>query len=161
MRQRVVLVVVLAIGLAPAWLVVLLRIFRRNRDLLLRPGLFRSFLKRFNDVTRRMSGSRRSTLGLLTHVGRRSGREYQTSLGVNAYRDGFLVPLTYGPRTDWYRNLMTAGTGTLAWKGQTYQVERPQLVSGREPMRAWPIGSRITLRLAGIHDFVWLRRSSP
>lgn len=134
----------------------LLRMFARRREALIRHTTFRQFLKSYNTITQRISGVRGSTLGLLTHVGRRSGRSYQTSLGVAAYGDGFLVPLTYGARTDWYRNIMTAGGGTLGWQGHTHRVERPEVVSGPEPMRAWPLGSRLMLRLAGVHDFVWL-----
>ncbi len=151
---------VLAVGaVALAWLVLLPRIFRRHRDLLFGLGPFKRFLTAYNNLTRKISGTERSSWGLLTHVGRRSGRVYQTSLGAQPYRDGFLLPLGYGLRTDWYRNLMAAGTGTLAWKGRTYQLERPELISGPEVMRAWPVGSRILLRLAGMHDFVWLRES--
>ncbi|ORB70977.1 hypothetical protein BST45_04470 [Mycobacterium shinjukuense] len=145
--------------MAPIWLTLLLRIFRRNRDQLLRCGTFRTFLKGCNDMTRSISGTRRSSLGLLTHVGRRSGRSYQTSLGTNTFGDGFLVPLTYGASTDWYRNLVAAGVGTLTWKGRSYRVERPEVMSGSTPMRAWPMRSRIMLQLAGIHDFVWLHQS--
>lgn len=137
---------------------VLLRIFGRHREALIRLGPFRRFLRSYNTITRRISGARGSTLGLLTHVGRRSGRSYQTSLGVTRYGDGFLVPLTYGARTDWYRNLLAAGGGTLAWQGNTHRVERPEVVSGPEAMRAWSLASRIVLRLAGVHDFVWLHR---
>jgi hypothetical protein len=67
--------------------------------------------------------------------------------------------LAYGTHTDWYRNLMAAGTCTLAWKGRTYQLERPELISRPEAMWAWPIRDRILLQLAGIHDFVWLHQS--
>ncbi|MFZ1177314.1 MAG: nitroreductase family deazaflavin-dependent oxidoreductase [Mycobacterium sp.] len=151
-----ILVIVLAVL---AWLVLFPRIFRRNRDLLLRVGPFRRFLAAYNHMTRRISGTKRSSWGLLTHVGRRSGRVYQTSLGTNPYRDGFLLPLSYGPHTDWYQNLMAAGVCTLAWKGRTYWLERPELISGPEAMRAWPIGSRVLLTLAGIRDFVWLHQS--
>jgi len=147
------------VGLAFAWLVVLPRVFRRNRDRMLKIGPFKKAMTRYNDITRQISGSERSSWGLLTHVGRRSGRTYQTSLGTCTYGDGFLLPLGYGPHTDWYRNLMAAGTGTLAWKGHTYQVERPELISGPEPMRAWRKPERVLLHLAGMHDFVWLHRS--
>jgi deazaflavin-dependent oxidoreductase (nitroreductase family) len=158
--KRIGGVVVLAVGgMALAWLVLLPRIFRRNRDLLLKRGPFKKFLTSYNDMTRNISGTQRSSWGLLTHVGRRSGRVYQTSLGTNAYGDGFLLPLGYGPRTDWYRNLMAAGVCTLAWKGRSYQLERPELISGPEAMRAWPIRDRILLQLAGMHDFVWLHQS--
>jgi deazaflavin-dependent oxidoreductase (nitroreductase family) len=155
---RSLVVVLAAVGLVLAWLVLLPRIFRRRRDVLLKRGPFKSFLRTYNEMTRNISGTQRSSWGLLTHVGRRSGRVYQTSLGTNPYGDGFLLPLGYGPHTDWYRNLMAAGVGTLEWKGSTYPLERPELVSGPEVMGAWPIGSRILLHLAGMHDFVWLHQ---
>ncbi len=154
------LTVVLAVGgVVLAWLVLLPRVVRRNRDVLFKRRWFKNFLKTYNGMTRKISGTERTSWGLLTHVGRRSGRAYQTSLGANPYRDGFLLPLTYGPHTDWYRNLMAAGVGTLAWKGCTYQLERPELIAGPEAMRSWPVGSRILLQLAGIDDFVWLHQS--
>lgn len=149
-------IVAVTLAATPLSLVLLLRIFRNKREVLLNHGAFRGFLKSYNSITRHNSGTRLSTLGLLTHVGRRSGRSYRTSLGVTRYRDGFLLPLTYGPRTDWYRNLMAAGTGTLVWRGQTYQLERPEIVAGPEALRSWPTGSRIALQMAGVHDSVWL-----
>ena len=153
-------VVMLAVGgVAVAWLVVLPRIVRRNRDVLFKRCWFKKFLTTYNGMTRKISGTERSSWGLLTHVGRRSGRVYQTSLGTNPYGDGFLLPLGYGPQTDWYRNLMAAGSGTLAWRGRTYQLERPELISGPEAMLVWPLASRIMLRLTGIHDFIWLHQS--
>jgi len=158
--KRIGGVVVLAVGgMVLTWLVLLPRVFRRNRDQLLRRGPVKKFLTSYNDMTRKISGTQRSSWGLLTHVGRRSGRVHQTSLGTNPYGDGFLLPLGYGPHTDWYRNLMAAGVGTLTWKGRTYQLERPELISGPEAMRAWPMRDRILLRLAGMHDFVWLHQS--
>jgi deazaflavin-dependent oxidoreductase (nitroreductase family) len=146
-------------GVVMAWLVVLPRIVRRNREVLFNRGWFKKFLTTYNGMARRISGTPRSSWGLLTHVGRRSGRVYQTSLGTNPYGDGFLLPLGYGPHTDWYRNLMAAGVCTLAWRGRTYQLERPELISGPDAMRAWPTGSRIMLRLTGIHEFVWVHQS--
>jgi deazaflavin-dependent oxidoreductase (nitroreductase family) len=156
----ILLGVVLALALVVlTWLVVFPRAFRRNRDRMLTVGAFRKFLMRYNNMTRDISGTERSSWGLLTHIGRRSGRTYQTSLGTCSYRDGFLLPLGYGPHTDWYRNLMASGAGKLTWKGRTYQVERPELISGSEPMQAWRRRDRVLLRLAGMHDFVWLHQS--
>ncbi|OBH08176.1 hypothetical protein A5713_05760 [Mycobacterium sp. E2497] len=146
-------------GLALAWLVLLPRVLRRHRDLMVRHGPFKRFLTAYNNLTRGIAGTERSPWGLLTHVGRRSGREYQTPLGAYPFRDGFLVPLGYGPHTDWYQNLMAAGTCTLTWRGRTYRLERPELISGVGVTRAWPPASRVFLHLAGIHDFVWLHTS--
>jgi deazaflavin-dependent oxidoreductase (nitroreductase family) len=156
---RRTLVILASGGVALGWLVVFPRIVRRNREVLFNRGWFKKFLTTYNGMTRKISGTRRSSWGLLTHVGRRSGRVYQTSLGTHPYGDGFLLPLGYGHQTDWYQNLIAAGVGTLAWKGRTYQLERPELVSGPEVMRVWPMGSRTMLRLTGIHEFVWLHQS--
>ncbi len=37
-----------------------------------------------------------------------------------------------------------------------YEFERPELISGPEAIRSWPPMSRMLLRLAGMHEFVWL-----
>lgn len=139
-------------------LVVLLRIFGAKKDQLISYGPFRTRMKRFNTKTSKSAGTTLSPHGLLTHQGRRSGRVYQTPLGATSYGDGFLVPLTYGTRADWYRNLDATGGGTFDWKGRTYQVQRPEIVSGRESMQAWPLRERIILQLAGIEEFVWLHK---
>ena len=43
-------------------------------------------------------------------------------------------------------------------KSRTYQLSRPELISGPEAQQAWPLRDRTLLRLAGMHDFVWLHR---
>jgi deazaflavin-dependent oxidoreductase (nitroreductase family) len=145
------------VAMALGWLVVFPRVFRRHRSLLLSIGPLRGLLNSYNNMARKIAGTPWSSWGLLTHVGRRSGRTYQTSLGALPYSDGFLLPLGYGTHSDWYRNLMAAGTATLAWNGCIYQLERPELISGSDVVRAWSMRDRLFLRLAGIHDFVWLR----
>jgi deazaflavin-dependent oxidoreductase (nitroreductase family) len=163
-RRLVGVVLAVVSGLAAvvlAWLVVLPRIVRRNRDMLLGRGPFRKLVHRYNDTTRTICGTERSSSwGLLTHIGRRSGRVYRTPLGAHPYGDGFLLPLGYGTHTDWYRNLMAAGTCELAWNGHSYRLERPELVSGVEAMGAWPMRDRMLLRMAGMHEFVWLHASA-
>jgi len=150
-------------GVVLTWLllfvVLLPRIVKRYRDQLFRLGPIKKLLERYNDTTRTISGTERSSWCLLSHVGRRSGNTYQTPLGAYPYGDGFLLPLGYGTRTDWYRNITAAGTCELAWKGQTYRLERPELISGPNVLHAWPARDRIVLRLAGMHEFVWLHQS--
>jgi hypothetical protein len=79
---RVAVVLLLAVGVSVLTTVSLLpRIVRRNRNLL-RLGV----AKRYNDMTRKSAGTQRSPFALLTHVGRHSGRTYQTSLGAYCLR---------------------------------------------------------------------------
>ena len=87
-------------------------------------------------------------LAVLKHVGRRSGRAYETPLGACSFGDGFILPLAYGTEVDWCRNVMAAGTCTLRWKGQEYVLERPEIITGPEAMSVWPFWQRFSLRAA-------------
>jgi hypothetical protein len=89
-------------------------------------------------------------------LGVAAGTPYETPLGAWPYRDGFVVAIFFGSDTDWCRNVMAAGTCTLTWKGQTYQLERPEIISGPDVLQAWPVWERIGLRAYGIKDFLWL-----
>jgi deazaflavin-dependent oxidoreductase (nitroreductase family) len=139
------------------WLVP--RVARRNWDRVGRSDTMMCLLKGVNRRRLKRAGSKRSATAILTHVGRRSGRTYKTPLGAFAHGDGFVLSLVYGSQTDWCRNVMAAGTCTLAWKGHTYVLERPEITSGPEVMHTWPAWERIVLRTAGIHEFLWLHHA--
>ncbi|WP_445167868.1 nitroreductase family deazaflavin-dependent oxidoreductase [Mycolicibacterium sp. Dal123E01] len=135
------------------------RALRRNWDRPGRNNTMQRALKWYNRIRLKRAGSERSATAILTHVGRRSGRTYQTPVGAYTYGDGFVLTLIYrGGQTDWYRNVMAAGSCTLTWKGHTYALERPQLIAGPEVIqKTWPAHQRIVLRLVGVRDFLWLR----
>jgi deazaflavin-dependent oxidoreductase (nitroreductase family) len=97
---------------------------------------------------------------VLTHVGRRSGRAYKTPLGACAFGDGFVLALAYGTEVDWCRNVMAAGTRTPRWKGQEYALERPEIITGPEVIRAWPLRQRFVIWASGIHQFLWVHKQS-
>jgi hypothetical protein len=48
---------------------------------------------------------------------------------LQSYRDGFLLPLPYGPEVDWCRNTLAAGHATLHRNGRAYPLERPELIT--------------------------------
>ena len=61
-------------------------------------------------------------MGILEHVGRRSGRTYRTPLTVFSTAHGVAILLTYGPDRDWLKNLTAAGGGRLRRHGRTHAV---------------------------------------
>ena len=87
-------------------------------------------------------------MGLLTHVGRKSGKRYRTPLNVFPTGDGLAVLLPYGPaNTDWLKNLNSAGGARIQRYGKTVTVTEPKTVTKAEaaPLvaRRWrPIYSR-------------------
>ena len=76
------------------------------------------------------------TMGILEHVGRRSGKPYRTPLTVFSAeidgRAGLAILLTYGPDRDWLKNLTAAGGGRLQRYGKTFAVTNPRVVSKAE-----------------------------
>ena len=155
---RVGVFVVLAFGGAALALFSLPRVGRLHLNRVRQSSTLIRVLRWYNGARLKRAGNERSATAILTHVGRRSGRTYVTPLGAAAYGDGFVLSLAVGPGTDWCRNVIAAERGTLAWKGQTYELGHPEIVSGPRVLQAWPIWERAALHAAGIKEFLWLHR---
>jgi deazaflavin-dependent oxidoreductase (nitroreductase family) len=97
---------------------------------------------------------------IIRHVGRRSGKPYETVLWVWRLGKNFVIALTYGPDVDWYRNMLAAGGGTVVWHKRVYVVGKPEPIDAKTAMLAFPAFFRPIFRRAGMKDFVWMRSSS-
>lgn len=71
-------------------------------------------------------------MGILEHVGRRSGTHYRTPLIVFSTDEGVAILLTYGPNRDWLKNIAAAGGGRLKRYGRTFSVGNPRVVTKAE-----------------------------
>jgi deazaflavin-dependent oxidoreductase (nitroreductase family) len=71
-------------------------------------------------------------MGILEHVGRRSGNAYRTPLNVFSTDEGVAVLLTYGPNRDWLKNLTAAGKGRMRRYGRTFTVTDPRVMTKEE-----------------------------
>src|ERR1700745_3838893 len=47
--------------------------------------------------------------GILTHLGRKSGRVYRTPINVFRASNGFIIALTYSSDAEWVKNVISAG----------------------------------------------------
>jgi len=121
-------------------------------------------LARLNRVfTNRISRPLASKLpwfAVIVHKGRVSGTEYRTP--VNCWIDdtSVTVALTYGPETDWLKNLATAGGGSLLAKGESYDVGAP-VVIGSEGMARMPAIVRPMLRMLNVDRFAVMQLLRP
>ncbi len=92
-------------------------------------ALLRAGVRHLNPLILLLAGSRRLPMfAVIYHRGRRSGRSYTTPLGARPTADGFVIPLTFGERADWFRNVQTAGGCMIRWKGVNYPVIEPVVV---------------------------------
>lgn len=86
-------------------------------------------------------------LGTLEHVGRRSGRHYQTPLLVFKTQDGFVILIGYGPQTDWLKNVLAGGPTVLHKRGKALALASPRIVSKAEAAPLVTPGPRVFYRL--------------
>jgi deazaflavin-dependent oxidoreductase (nitroreductase family) len=94
-------------------------------------------------------------LGVVVHRGRRSGRRYQTPVNVFSTDDGYVVALTYGPQTDWVKNVLAAGGCELRTRGQTIALGSPRLFHDESRSSIRPVERRV-LRILNVADFLSL-----
>ncbi len=99
------------------------------------------------------AGRPRSIFAVIDYIGRRSGRRYTTPVRVVERPDGFIIPLTYGPRTSWSVNLQTH-PAQLHWQGRTIPVGSPTLVPTSVVADQLPLPSRFLLWLDGTDECV-------
>jgi deazaflavin-dependent oxidoreductase (nitroreductase family) len=91
--------------------------------------------------------------GILTHVGRRSGKVYRTPVNVFRAQNGFIVALTYSSQSEWVKNVLAAGGCELKTRGKEYKLSAPKIV--RDPTRRrFPIPVRVVLRLVGADEYM-------
>jgi deazaflavin-dependent oxidoreductase (nitroreductase family) len=77
---------------------------------------------------------RKGDYPVVTHVGRTSGKSYETPLDAYPTETGYVLVARYGPESDWVRNIMTAKTSTLRINGEEHTLDTPRLVSQEEAL---------------------------
>ena len=98
-------------------------------------------------------------LGVVVHRGRRSGRVYQTPVNVFATEDGYIFALTYGPDTDWVKNVLAAGGCELRTRGHFVRLTSPSLFHDEARRGIRPL-ERQVLRAIGVADFLSVKKVS-
>jgi deazaflavin-dependent oxidoreductase (nitroreductase family) len=96
--------------------------------------------------------------GILTHVGRKSGKCYQTPVNVFQARNGFIIALTYSSQSEWVKNVLAAGGCELKIRGKKYHLSAPKVVRDAT-RRLFPIPVRIVLRLVGADEYMELSKA--
>ncbi len=108
-----------------------------------------------NPIARRVAG-RLPPFILIRHVGRRSGTPYETPVWAFRQPDGFLIVLTYGPDTDWLRNVQAAGSCEGVYGRAIYTLSGPRIVGGDPRDQPLPWIIRHAVRLAGVLHFLYV-----
>lgn len=106
----------------------------------------------------RSAGTPGAYAGIVRHVGRESGRRYETPVAPLPTSDGFVVLLPYGKRSDWVRNVLAAGSATIVHEGETFEVAEPEVIPVEEANREFTPKERREMRLFGHTTCLRVRR---
>lgn len=128
------------------------------------PGRFqRGFLtvldNTLNRVTRPLARAGRGPFSLVRHIGRKSGKTFETPLILATTDGGFVAELTYGDTVNWYRNIVAAGRCDVVVKGRVHHIDCIETMSTDAGLRAFGHPFDWVLRLMGRHEFRFLHEA--
>ncbi len=122
----------------------------------------RPMTRLLNPLIARLAGRRHFRMAaLVRHVGRRSGRTYQTPVSARRTGDVVIIALTFGNQSDWSRNVRAAGGCSIRLDGSEYVATMPEFLSrqqtGADIRSAFSPVERAGFRMLGIRQFLRLR----
>ena len=94
-------------------------------------------------------------MGIIHHVGRKSGRRYQTPVNVFRRDDGYLFALTYG-ETEWLANVLAAGGCELETRGRRVELVDPVIYTDPD-RKDVPAPVRLILGFVDVDQFLTMR----
>ena len=114
-----------------------------------------------NPLMLRLAGKRYWYASVIEHTGRHSGKRYSTPIVADRVGDDIIVPLPYGTRVDWVRNVLAAGGATVVRKGERFTTQSPSIIADHEALPLLPKRRRRSFERFGIGRFLRLRISHP
>ncbi len=109
-----------------------------------------------NPAMIRLAGGKYGSAAVIEHIGRSSGKTYATPVVALPVADGFLIPLPYGTRVDWLRNVLAARKATIRVRRETYEVSRPEIIDAATAVSQLSATRRRTFGGFGIKNFLKL-----
>ena len=123
----------------------------------LRKGWLNFIKHTLNPLTRRIGRSSSGPFAIVRHVGRRSGKHYETPIMARPVDGGFVIELTYGYDVDWYKNVQAAGGCTLVWHGNQYVIDKLEPLDAATGRAAFSPPQQAILRLLGRQHYQLMR----
>jgi len=130
---------------------------RRKSPLVLRA------VRRFNrDVGNpyqmKTAGTPGAYASVIRHVGRTTGRPYETPVRAEPTEDGFVIALPYGTQADWLKNVLTNGSATIVDEGTSYQVDQPVIIPMAVVAHHFPLKDQRNLPRFRVNQCLQVRR---
>src|SRR5208337_1707496 len=99
-------------------------------------------------------------LAVVHHVGRKSGRHYQSPVLAFPSRTACVIPMTYGRDVEWARNIIAASECELVQMGRRSRLHNPRIVGFKAAEPHLPGIARGAFRAANLPGYFLLARES-
>jgi deazaflavin-dependent oxidoreductase (nitroreductase family) len=91
--------------------------------------------------------------GILTHIGRTSGRRYRTPIFLLKRGDDYVFALTFGSNAHWVKNILAAGGCEIRDRGHDVWLVEPEVFV--DPTRKlMPLPFRLAGRVLLVTEFL-------
>ncbi|HEU5204373.1 MAG TPA: nitroreductase family deazaflavin-dependent oxidoreductase [Candidatus Limnocylindrales bacterium] len=154
-----ILTIVAGLGVAVLALGTVFVLGMRTKSALVVRPLFAIMRRWLNPYQLRRAGRPGAYASIIRHRGRRTGRPYETPVGVVAYDDDFLVMLPYGSGTQWLRNVLADGEATLVTEGRTVRVDRPEIIPFSTVAERFSASDRRSSQVFAVRECLLLRHA--
>lgn len=91
---------------------------------------------------------------VLTHIGRSSGKTYQTPLDSHPVDDGYVFIVMYGSGSDWVRNVLAAGAARLSVGAEQYDLVMPRIISKESALRLMSADTKAPANILNVTDYL-------
>jgi deazaflavin-dependent oxidoreductase (nitroreductase family) len=113
------------------------------------------FNKRFTNHVLTPIVTRLPWFVVVQHIGRSSGKTYRTPVAAFKHYDGLVIALTYGPDTQWVKNVLANNGCLIDRRGEIVEMTSPRLI--HDPQRRLvPFVVRLPLRILNAPDVLVL-----
>jgi deazaflavin-dependent oxidoreductase (nitroreductase family) len=121
-------------------------------------GPIRWLARAVEPIARPLAGNRWFPLwAILRHTGRSSGTAYATPIVALRTPTGFMIPLPFGDATQWVKNVIAAGGGSLRFAGREYRIAGPEIVDLDVAAAYLPAVLRFVAGRLGLRHYVTVR----
>lgn len=158
MRRRILIVMAVMFGAVSA-VTGIYMLGMRSGNRIVREAARRFHRGLGNPIQLRAAGATGAFTSVVKHRGRITGVRYETPVWAMPTEDGFAIATVYGPGTDWVRNVLAAGCATIVHGGETYAVDRPEIVPAEAARAYFPTMLRTIHREMGVDRYLRVRRT--
>jgi deazaflavin-dependent oxidoreductase (nitroreductase family) len=118
----------------------------------------RQLTKVIRPLALRSAGKQGSSTSVVRHVGRKTGRPYETPVVAVNHNGSVYIALPYGERTDWLKNVLVSGSATVMSGGDRYDVDRPEVIPMAEATEFFGAKEQRLQRRFGVKTCLLLHR---